>query len=146
MPSFLNAVLLVAATMSQMFVRAVNHENRFLFPDTLGEVYSNGYVMDVQWVSNYTDPTLTMWCRRPNEQEILKKYESSTDVPSFNGTKAVTIDLANIETCWFMLSAEGGRGFNSNAWKLANNGNAVVSSAAGTCESHAPNRFVRACH
>lgn len=68
-----------------------------------------------------------------------KTYETSANIPSFNGTKSVTIDLVNIEGCWFMLSAARERGFNSTEWRLVDHGNPVASSVAGTSE------FVAAC-
>ncbi|KAH7031504.1 uncharacterized protein B0I36DRAFT_384271 [Microdochium trichocladiopsis] len=126
----------LSAVLASAAAQVAGFDNKFLFPDSIGEVYSNGYVMNVKWQSNYTSPTLTMWCRAPGSTEILMKYQSSTNVPSNNGTKAVTIDLVNIDGCWFQLSTQKEAGFNSNSWKLANNGAPI--SASSTASTTAP--------
>ncbi|KAH7021359.1 uncharacterized protein B0I36DRAFT_31579 [Microdochium trichocladiopsis] len=123
------SAVLTAMTLS-LAVRAADLQNMFLYPE-LGAVFSNGDAIQAKWQSNFTNPTLTMWCVAPGDDDILMKYQSSADVPSFNGTKAVTLDLKNIEGCWFMLSAEKEKSFNSIKWKLANNGLPVTSSTAG---------------
>ncbi|KAI0177421.1 hypothetical protein BJ166DRAFT_22555 [Pestalotiopsis sp. NC0098] len=91
-------------------------DNKFLFPagKDLTLYYMN--TVEVQYQSNFFDPTLHTYCKVDGGDP---REDSKTSVPDYNGTVSVTLDwVVEYTECWFALEPANSQesGFNSEHW------------------------------
>ncbi|KAM0810327.1 putative Mid2 domain-containing protein [Seiridium cardinale] len=76
-------------------------DNKFLFPtdDDLTFYYMN--TIEVEYQSNFTNPTLYTFCKVGDDDP--KEKDKNTSAPKNNGTVSVTLDFQQGDECWFNL-------------------------------------------
>ncbi|ROW10295.1 hypothetical protein VMCG_02101 [Cytospora schulzeri] len=89
----------------------------FLFPTKGTTLHYNDYVQ-VQYISNFSDPWLVAYCIGADDHIGPKASQS---VGGYNNTATVKLDWSGSDTpCWFDLkpnsTAPGGSGANSDEW------------------------------
>ncbi|KAK6079673.1 hypothetical protein SCUP234_00608 [Seiridium cupressi] len=95
-------------------------DNKFLFPtdDDLTFYYMN--TIEVEYQSNFTNPTLYTFCKVGDDDP--KEKDKNTSAPKNNGTVSVTLDFQKGDECWFNLREDektSNLGFNSpHNWKF----------------------------
>ncbi|KAJ1327004.1 cell wall integrity and stress response component [Microdochium nivale] len=96
-------------------------ESNFLFPAGVDNSLTFHYLdtIEVSWVSNYTEPKLWLFCRRPNDSEPRSQLTKS--VAEFNGTQGIKLDFQGMSGCWFNLRSKDEKlGINGINWKYDN--------------------------
>ncbi|KXJ88160.1 hypothetical protein Micbo1qcDRAFT_178318 [Microdochium bolleyi] len=94
---------------------------KFLYPDTLDQVFRDGDVIEVKWESTFSSPRLNMWCHETGGNTPQLKY-SRLSVPA-TGTQEYTVDLLDINGCWFHLeNKDDDAKCDGLPWKLYNQG------------------------
>ncbi|KXJ89003.1 hypothetical protein Micbo1qcDRAFT_177492 [Microdochium bolleyi] len=103
-------------------VLGANFESKFLFPAEKeeGATFHFGDTLQVSWISNYTEPTLWLFCRRPNDNTPRAQWNER--VAEFNGTQAIKLSFKGMAGCWLNLKGKDEKtSINSINWRYDNN-------------------------
>ncbi|KAH7035843.1 uncharacterized protein B0I36DRAFT_97279 [Microdochium trichocladiopsis] len=110
--------------------------SRFTFPgpEYLGKTFHYLDTLEVAWISNYTAPTLWLFCRKKDDDTIFTHYRELA--PGGNATREVTLQFKDMDHCWLNLRSEGEKwGINGVGWQFDNSARGQTTIGLGSSSS-----------